>query len=79
MMMSYDAEADAIYVDFAVERSGQIVTRDLGDGRYLDIDERGEVVGVELLGVSQGFSLEGIPRAEEIAVLLRSVPQPQAV
>jgi uncharacterized protein YuzE len=77
MMMSYDPEADAIYVDFAKERSGQIRTRDLGDGRYLDLDERGDVVGVELLGVSQGFSLEGLPRAGEIAELLRSVPQPQ--
>ena len=77
MMLSYDPDADAIYVDFGREASGQLHTRDFRDGRYVDIDGQGNIVGVELLGVSQGYSLEGIPRADEITVLLRSVPQPQ--
>ena len=75
-MVSYDPEADAIYVGFGEQREGELRTCDLGDGRYLDIDERGEVVGIELLGVGLGFTLEGIPRAEEIAQLLSSEPQP---
>ena len=49
-----------------VEPGSVRATRELDEQRLVDLDEAGEPVGVELLGVSEGVSLEGLPHAGEI-------------
>lgn len=74
MIVRYDDEADALYVYFrAIEPGGVKRTRMLDDRRNIDYDADGQPVGVEFLCVREGISLDGIPRAEEIASALRAV------
>lgn len=77
MHVEYNSESDAIYVTFR-EPDGAVETEFIDEARYVDYDAAGNVVGVELLGVSQGVDLEGLPEAEKIAELLNAVPHPSA-
>lgn len=74
MHIDYDQEADALYVQFR-EATGQVVSHRLDHRRAVDRDDLGEV-GVELLFVSRGVDLSGLPRSVEIAEALRSIPRP---
>ena len=74
MRVSYDPEADAIYVRFR-EPHGSVRTQTVDDLRMIDHDDEG-IVGIELLAVSRGLNLRGLPKADEIAVAIRSIPQP---
>jgi len=76
MQVSYDEEADAMYVRFR-PREGHIKSTRLDEQRVLDRDDTG-VVGVEFLFVSRGVNLEGLPEADRIAEVMRSFPQPAA-
>lgn len=51
-----------------------LTTRRLDARRIVDADRAGEV-GVEFLFVSQGVSLEGLPRRDEIAAALHAIAQ----
>jgi uncharacterized protein YuzE len=73
--VEYDSEADAIYITLR-EPEGAVETEFIDDARYVDYDEAGNVVGVELLGVSQGVTLSGLPEAPRIAKALHSIPHP---
>ena len=65
-MITYDSTADAIYIyltDAGPEgRAARTVPID--DARMVDYDAAGIVLGVELLGVSHGVDLEGLPEKE---------------
>jgi uncharacterized protein YuzE len=55
MKISYDDEADALYVKLT---DSEVATSHIVDeGRVLDVDEAGEPVGIEVLGVSEGVFL----------------------
>lgn len=69
----YDAEADAIYITFR-KPEGAVETEFVDDARYVDYDEAGNMVGVEILGVSQGVDLTGLPEAKRLAEALNSIP-----
>jgi uncharacterized protein YuzE len=78
MQVRYDPEADAIYVSLR-EHDGQLRSRNAGDWRrVVDYDEAGEPVGVELLAVSTGLDLDGLPEADAIGAALRSFPRLEA-
>lgn len=51
MRTSYDPEADAFYARFAAEGVAIAETREVAPGVMLDLDEAGELVGVEVLSV----------------------------
>lgn len=72
MQISYDREADAVYVTLR-DHKGHLRARKLGDGRFVHYDETDAIVGVEFLFVSQGIDLTGIPEAERIRELLESL------
>ena len=58
MKIEYSKEADAIYVYFKedfVARSNEIE-----DGVVIDFDEKGQLIGIEVLDVSERFSLSDI-------------------
>lgn len=75
MHLDYDQEADALYITFREETKGRVLTREIDDRRFVDRDDEGDV-GVEILEVSRGIDLTGLPRAEEIAELLKAIPHP---
>ena len=75
MQVQYDPEADAVYVRLREPR-GSIRTDRVDERRLADYDERGDVIGVELLSVSRGVDLAGLPEAARIADAMRSFPQP---
>jgi len=75
MHLDYDSEADTLYVTFREETQGQVVTHAVDERRYVDRDDLGDV-GVEVLFVSRGVDLSGLPRREEIAALLNAIPHP---
>ena len=55
MKITYDKEADALYIRF---REGKFDHNDEpAEGIILDIDPRGEVLGIEILDVSRRTSL----------------------
>ena len=69
MRLTIDREADAAYVyvtDRPVAR-----TRTLDENRLLDLDSNGDVRGIELLNISHGVELEGLPFTNELSALLR--------
>ena len=75
MELRYDPEADAIYVALG-EHEGRVRSRNAGDWRrVIDYDDTGEPVGIELLAVSTGVDLEGLPDAKAIGEAIRSFPR----
>jgi uncharacterized protein YuzE len=66
--LTHDAEADAVYVRLAEGRVERTVPLD--DLRLVDYAADSSVIGVELLDVSDGVDLRGLPSAEVIAQLL---------
>jgi uncharacterized protein YuzE len=75
MQVQYDPEADAIYVRLR-ESEGSIRTERVDERRMVDYNAGGDVVGVELLSVSRGVDLTGLPEASRIADAMRSFPHP---
>jgi uncharacterized protein YuzE len=75
--VEYDSEADAIYFTLR-QPEGSVETEFVDDARYVDYDETGNVVGVEILGVSQGVDLSGLPEAERLAAALNAIPHSKA-
>ena len=53
MRTSYDPEADAMFVWFGPEGVKSAETEEVAPGVMLDFDDTGEVIGVEILYVSQ--------------------------
>lgn len=62
--VSYDEEADVLYVEFAPGDIARTVA--LGDLRLVDEGRDGTVLGVEFISASQGIDLSGMPRRLEI-------------
>ena len=71
IQVRYDLEAHAVYAKLR-QAKGRIKTREIDDVRLVDYDETGAAVGVELLFVSRGVDLRGLPEAERIAEALVS-------
>jgi uncharacterized protein YuzE len=74
LRIEHDPEADAVYVPFAPSgtiRAQRARTRRLDRRRFVDETADGTVLGVEILAVSEGADLTGLPRADEIAAALR--------
>jgi uncharacterized protein YuzE len=58
MKIEYSKEADAIYVYFKEEFVAS--SREIEDGVVIDFDKDGHLIGIEVLDVSQRFSLSDI-------------------
>lgn len=68
--VEYDPTADAAYVHLLYGRC--VLTKELDDNRAMDYDASGNLLGIELLGVSAGVSVKGLPREEEVAKALKA-------
>lgn len=69
MKLTIDQESDAAYV-YLTDR-GVVRTRELDENRLLDLDDDGEIRGIEFLNVSHGVDLSGLPHAPALADLFR--------
>jgi uncharacterized protein YuzE len=67
--VSYDSAADAVFVRFNDRPTGY--AEELDDRRNLLCADDDSVIGVELLSVSQGVDLRGLPHANAIGDALR--------
>ena len=65
MRIEYDQSADAIYV--WLREVPYAYGRDLDESRRIDYGADHQPLGVELLDVSQGIDLRGLPAAAQIA------------
>lgn len=58
MRISYDKDADAMYIKLADGEFGK--NREVQEGVILDLDGDGRVLGIEILDVSTRYPLEEI-------------------
>jgi uncharacterized protein YuzE len=58
MKIEYSKEADAMYVYFKEEYVAR--SNEVEDGVVLDFDKDGQIIGIEVLDLSQRFSLSDI-------------------
>jgi uncharacterized protein YuzE len=62
MRMKVDREADALYIRF--DDAKIVESEEVSDGIVLDFDEKGRVVGLEMLGVRQRFPTADLTRMD---------------
>ncbi len=74
MFVTYDSEADALYVQLLSSDESVFDTGEIDLFRYVDYTEDGRVIGVEFLGVSRGIYLADVPEAQQVADAIRSLP-----
>ncbi len=70
MEFKYDQEADAIY--FYFNSKPYAYGKELDDERRIDFSHDNIPIGVELLCISKGVNLGGLPYADEIALILKA-------
>lgn len=51
MRVRFDQEADALYIRF--DKSSIVESEEIRPGVMLDLDERGEIIGIEMLRASE--------------------------
>jgi len=68
MRITYDTETDALTL--VVTRESVDKTVDAGEGRFIDLDDDGQIVAVEILDVSQGFHLHDLMDRFDLKPLL---------
>ena len=74
MELTYDDEADAIYIGL---RDGKPRgARETSPHTLVHYGAEGQVIGVEFLVLSQAIDLTGVPEAERVTALLRAIPHP---
>lgn len=73
LTLTYDAEVDALAVDFVPRTSRDTArTEELDEFRRIDYGEDGTVLGLDLTNVSDGVNFDGLPRGDELAEALRN-------
>ncbi|MDO8725187.1 MAG: DUF2283 domain-containing protein [Candidatus Methanoperedens sp.] len=72
MNISYDKDADCLYIQFQQGKVNK--TKKIDEGILVDLDETGRIFGIEIIGVSERMSVASlgkinidIPIAEVIA------------
>jgi len=58
MKIEYDPQADALYIEL---RQGEVQdTLEVGKNLFVDVDEKGEALGIEILYVSRRLAQEDL-------------------
>ncbi len=68
--IKHDPEADAVYI--TLRDAPRTHSKELDSDRVIDYAKNGQPRGVELLNVSMGVDLDGVPERDEIAWLLNT-------
>jgi uncharacterized protein YuzE len=72
MKISYDPEADALYIELRDARPADSV--DIEEGVTADLDGEGHIIGLEVLDASKRMTLEDLANVSYENLLLVSVP-----
>ncbi|MFQ6062249.1 MAG: DUF2283 domain-containing protein [Methanosarcinales archaeon] len=62
MKIEYDREADALYLTLLDKKVKE--TKRLSEDILIDLGEKGEVIGIEILWVSEKIPLDSIKKVE---------------
>ncbi|MBI5148545.1 DUF2283 domain-containing protein [Candidatus Pacearchaeota archaeon] len=54
MKITFDKEADALYIEFSSEEFAS--NKKIDDNTIIDLDKKGNILGIELLNVSKRIS-----------------------
>jgi uncharacterized protein YuzE len=74
MLFEFDPEADVLFIRLRDDKPHTTGTR-IDERRIVHVDDAGDPVAIELLFVSAGVLLDGLPQAAAIAEALRGFPQ----
>lgn len=58
MKIEYDKEVDALYI--RIQEKNVSRTREIEEGVNIDLDDEGKVIGLEIIGATERYSLEDI-------------------
>jgi uncharacterized protein YuzE len=58
MKISYDKDVDAAYIKMSDQKPSGVI--EISEGLHVDITERGEIVGIEILEASTKVPLESL-------------------
>jgi uncharacterized protein YuzE len=73
MRVSYDKRHDILYIDVAPGKKAR-ETRPLDDDIFVDLDEEGNIVGIEILNASENIGdAQAEPLIEKLKKLLEKV------
>jgi hypothetical protein len=76
--MTYDPAVDALAIDLDGASPGASArTEALDDLRLLDYDAGGRLISIDLMDVSRGVDLDGLPEREVVAEALRRLAAEQ--
>ncbi|MDX6553884.1 MAG: hypothetical protein QOD86_79 [Miltoncostaeaceae bacterium] len=76
--ITYDSESDALSIDFPGAGPGRSVrTEHLDEVRLVDYDAGGELISIELLDVSRGVEIDGLPEPDVVRTALERVAAEQ--
>ena len=74
LTITYDADVDAMAVDFVPRRANDTDhTEELDEFRRVDFNAAGDPIGLDLTCVSEGVNLDGLPHRDELAAAFRSL------
>jgi len=72
LQIESDIKADAIYIQLMDEPIGY--TKELDDNRLIDYSMNpGKPVGIDLLAVSEGVKLDGLPEVKTVEKILKGL------
>ncbi len=58
MNISYDKDADCLYIQFQQGKVSK--TKKIDEGILVDLDEEGRIYGIEIVGVSERMSIASL-------------------
>lgn len=58
MKIEYDKEVDGLYI--RIQEKHVARTREIEEGVNIDLDDEGKVIGLEIIGATERYSLEDI-------------------
>jgi len=74
MKIEYDQEVDALYI--RIQEKAVAHTREVEEGINLDFDETGKMIGFEIIGAVERYSLKDIFNISTENLILEETPPP---
>ncbi|HHT9131568.1 MAG TPA: DUF2283 domain-containing protein [Candidatus Tripitaka californicus] len=77
MKIEYDREVDALYIRIQEKEVSR--TKEVAEGVNLDIDEEGKIIGLEIVGATERYSLKDILNISTENLILEELPKQKTV
>lgn len=77
MKIEYDQEVDALYI--RIQGKAVAHTREVEEGINLDFDETGKMIGFEIIGAVERYSLKDIFNISTENLILEETPPPDVL